>query len=250
KTSGFAAAFGSHWPRRSWPFWRMVREALDDPRLDADLERATEVIRARHIGRTWADTVAGQMERHYSPGRTWESMARGLLGFIQLGDVLDVASGDGAVAELLAPRVRSLTCVDVSAQVIRAGERRLGHLPAVKFVQGDMHELPFADAAFDDVLLMNALPYAHDVTSVMREVARVLRPGGRLVGATLAAHDYQDLVAAFDHVGLGFDPDELRRRLTQAGFRVLACSTTHREKRTPHFEVITLHAIKQSEERQ
>ena len=244
-TTSYYAAKEGHMPSRSRAFWRLIREALDDPRLDADLERATEVIRARHAGRTWADTVAGQMERYYSPGRTWESMARGLLGFLDLGDVLDVASGDGALAELLAPRVKSMTCVDVSSQVVRAGERRLGHLAAVRFVQGDMHELPFRDHAFDDALLMNALPYAHDVTRVLREVARVLRPGGRLVGATLATHDHQDLVAAFDHVGLGFDPDELTRLLTQAGFHVHTCETTHRERRTPHFEVITLHAVKQ-----
>ena len=50
---------------------------------------------ARARARGWADTVAGDMERHYSPGRTWETLARSLLQLLETGDVLDIASGDG-----------------------------------------------------------------------------------------------------------------------------------------------------------
>ena len=48
---------------------------------------------ARQRAASWPESIAGEMERHYSPGRTWEATARGLLGFVRLGDVLDVGAG-------------------------------------------------------------------------------------------------------------------------------------------------------------
>jgi DNA-binding transcriptional ArsR family regulator len=84
--------------------WELVRADLDDTLLQADRARRQ---RLRAAGpEPWPDFIAGQMDRHYSPGRTWEATARGLLGFVRLGDVLDVGSGDGAIADLLAQRAR------------------------------------------------------------------------------------------------------------------------------------------------
>ena len=86
-----------------------------------DDERACPIVlaqRARAEG--WADTVAGDMERHYSPGRTWEALARVLMQMVDTGDVLDIASGDGVLAELLAPRAnRSCASTPASASSTR-----------------------------------------------------------------------------------------------------------------------------------
>jgi ArsR family transcriptional regulator len=184
------------------------------------------------------------MERHYSPGRTWEATLRGLLGLLRLGDVLDVASGDGALAELLAPRARSLTCLDLSPTVLEAARRRLDDRGNVRFVEGDMHRLPFADASFDQVLLLNCLTFSRAPRKVVAEAARVLRPGGGLAAVTLKAHRHEAVAATFDHVRFGFSPGDLRRALADAGLAVEACHVTSREKRAPHFEIITVHARK------
>ena len=85
---------------------RLVGDALTGDRRGLD-----SLIRGRAGSRSWADSVAGQMERHYSPGRTWQATLRGLLGLVQLGRALDVASGDCAIAELLAPRAERITCL-------------------------------------------------------------------------------------------------------------------------------------------
>src|SRR4051794_38763399 len=92
--------------------WTVVTGTLDEPLLRADRERCAALVRSRESGRGWPDAVAGQMERYYSPGRTWETTARGLLGLVRLGEVLDAGSGDGALAALLAPRARHITCLD------------------------------------------------------------------------------------------------------------------------------------------
>src|SRR5689334_20833391 len=161
--------------------WTVVGETLDEPLLRADRDRCAALVRAREGGKGWPDSVAGQMERYYSPGRTWEAIARGLLGLVRLGDVLDAGSGDGAIAALLAPRARRITCLDRSQKVLAAARHRLGHLPNVAFVPGDLHALPFADGRFDQVLLFNVLVYADNPSRAIAEAARVLKPGGDLV---------------------------------------------------------------------
>ena len=220
--------------------WSVVRQGTSDPLLEQDRDRARALLRAR--GTSWADSVAGQMERHYSPGRTWEASLRALLGLARLGVVLDVASGDGALAELVAPRARAVYCLDLSRRVVEAGRRRLAHLPAVRFQVGDMHALPFADARFDQVLLMNSLSYAAEPQRVLAETVRVLRPGGALACVTLAAHRHTAASDSYGHLQAGFDPGALRAGLEAKGLDVRLCEVTSRERRSPHFEVITVHA--------
>lgn len=222
--------------------WGLVRETTTDPLLAQDRERAARVVAERAAGGTWAESVAGQMARHYSPGRTWESLARGVVGLMQLGDVLDVASGDGAVAEMLAPRARSVTCLDISEKVVAVGSARLAHVANLRFVRGDMHALPMANASFDAVLLMTALAWTRDPGRVLGECARVLRGGGLLSGTALASHGHADVVASFDHQNSGLEPDALRALLTDAGFEVALCAPTSRERKSPHFDILTFHA--------
>ena len=221
--------------------WALVREHADDPLFADDRARLEQVV-ARRSG-SWAESVAGRMERHYSPGRTWESAAAALVALASLGDVLDVASGDGAIAELVSRRARSVTCLDVSERVVGAGRRRAeAKGNGLRFEQGDMHAMPFDDASFDHVLLLHALSHTSDADVVVAEAARVLRDGGALVAQTLAAHDHADVVARFDHVHAGFTPSDLTRVFERHAFDVADCAVTSRERRSPHFEVVTLTA--------
>lgn len=224
--------------------WSLLRGRIDDAQTRLDREHAQEVIRARKHGQTWAESVAGRMELHYSPGRTWEATARALTGLLQLGDVLDLASGDGVMAELLADHARSVTCVDISAAVIAAAHKRLLPLSNVRVTEGDMHELPLPDASFDLIFALHALSYTREPQRVLHEAARLLRPGGRLVVATLKAHRHEAAMAAYDHVNLGISPDRLSRLLQGSGLRVSQCRVTSRETRPPYFEVITALASK------
>ena len=102
-----------------------LRQSIDDALLREDSARLPSVLAQRAGTEGWADTVAGDMERHYSPGRTWETLARSLLQLLETGDVLDIASGDGITAELLAPHAHSITCVDSSERVVEAAAKRL-----------------------------------------------------------------------------------------------------------------------------
>lgn len=228
-------------PPEARAVWDVLHTRIEDPLLEADRARSGEVVRARD-GAGWPDTIAGQMERHYSPGRTWESLARAFLGLVSLGDVLDVGAGDGTVAELLAPRARTITCLERSEKLVAAAAKRLAAVPGARVVRGDMHTLPFERAAFDQALLLNVLQYTKQHGKALAEAARVLRPGGALVVTTLAAHDHGDVTEAYGHVSRGVSPAALRRALEGAGLAVDACEITSRERKKPHFSVVTAFA--------
>ena len=219
--------------------WNLLRPRLDDPQARLDRERAGELVRRRTHGQTWAESVAGRMELYYSPGRSWEATSRALMTLLDLGDVLDLASGDGVFAELIAGRARSVTCVDISAAVIQAARRRLASYPNVAFHLGDMHQLPFAEASFDHVFAMHALSYSAEPARLLTEAARLLRPGGRLVIAVLHRHQHEETQRAYDHVNLGLEVGPLRAMLEDTGMQVEECRVSSRESRPPYFEVIT-----------
>jgi len=167
-----------------------------------------------------------------------------MMQLVETGDVLDIASGDGVLAELLAPRARSIVCVDASERVVGAARERLKSFANVEVKVGDMHGLDFPAKSFDLVLLMHALTYSEKPAVAVAEAARVLRRGGRLLVATLGKHAHRATVEPFDHRNLGFKLDELRDLARSAKLDVIACERLTRERRPPHFEVMSLLARK------
>lgn len=93
--------------------------------------------------------------------------------------ILDAACGTGRYTKPLHEAGAEMVGLDFSeAMLAKARER----LPEVEFVRGDLSEpLPFADASFDAILCGQALKHLPDLHVPMREFARLLRPGGRLV---------------------------------------------------------------------
>ncbi len=224
--------------------WKALSDGADDPLLRDDAQRLPDVLTARASEQNWADSVAGDMERHYSPGRTWETLARAALQLVKPGDVLDIASGNGVLAELLAPRAKRYICLDSNPRVVAAARTRLASFRNVEVIQGDMHTMSFPDASFDLVLLMHALTYADAPAAVLAESARVLRPGGQLIATTLLRHEHRSVIEPYGHANLGFTPKELTKKASHAGLAVDTCEVITREKRPPHFEVVSLLAHK------
>ncbi len=224
--------------------WEHLQAIADDGLLSEDAVRLREVLANRARSENWVDQVAGDMERHYSPGRTWDALARALTFLIDAGDVLDVGSGDGLMAEILAPQVRSMICLDVNPRVVEAARSRLMAFPQVRVDQGDMHDLPVADAAVDCVLCFQVLPYSDRPDQVFAEAARVLRPGGRLLLTTLANHRHAGTVAPYGHSNLGHSADELHALCASVALQSKFCGVSSQERRPPHFEVLTLLAEK------
>ncbi|WP_260924876.1 ArsR/SmtB family transcription factor [Novosphingobium sp. 9] len=137
-----------------------------------------------------------------------------------LGALLDVGTGTGRIAQLLAPRARRVTGLDKSPDMLRLARARLQELPSDKLelVQGDFTDLPFAAASFDTVTFHQVLHFAQQPATVLGEAARVLRADGRIAVVDLAAHEREDLRETHAHARLGFTDDQMRDLLETAGF--------------------------------
>ncbi len=105
-----------------------------------------------------------------------------MLGPLDGQRALDVGCGDGAFSLMLARRGAEITGLDRDPVMIATARRRaeIEKTPA-QFVQGTAASLPFPDATFDRVLAVTVLCFVDDAAPAIAEMARVLRPGGRLV---------------------------------------------------------------------
>jgi demethylmenaquinone methyltransferase/2-methoxy-6-polyprenyl-1,4-benzoquinol methylase len=99
--------------------------------------------------------------------------------------ILDVASGTGMVAFALAQRAEcEVTGLDQSEAMLSGARARLARTPALhgrlRFISGEAERLPFPDATFDALTFTYLLRYVDDREATMRELARVVKPGGRI----------------------------------------------------------------------
>ncbi|MCG6884156.1 MAG: methyltransferase domain-containing protein [Silicimonas sp.] len=96
--------------------------------------------------------------------------------------VLDVAAGTGVVARAAARTGAAVTGTDLNAGMLEAADRFAAEagLKGIRWLDCDAADMPFPDAAFDVVLCQQGLQFMPDKPAAMSEMARVLKPGGRL----------------------------------------------------------------------
>jgi len=137
-----------------------------------------------------------------------------------LGNLLDVGTGTGRMAELFAPHAAHVTALDRSPEMLQVARARLQDSPAglVDLVQGDFAMLPFGEGAFDTVLFHQVLHYARDPGAALAEAARVIAPGGTIALVDFASHDREELRERHAHARLGFSDEQMLALLTEAGF--------------------------------
>jgi SAM-dependent methyltransferase len=138
-----------------------------------------------------ADLVAARQDARA------EELGAQVLEFVQpRGNdrVLDVGTGAGALALVLAPHVEEVVGVDIEPELLaRARDRAAAN---VTFAEADATKLPFGDGSFDLVGTLRTLHHVHRPELVVAEIARVARPGGRvLVVDQLAPIDPLDALA-------------------------------------------------------
>lgn len=106
------------------------------------------------------------------------------VGLERAASVLDVGCGNGAVTRDLARLTPGqVTAVDHDPEMVDAARHHLGGLPNARVEQGDAAALPLADDSFDISLCHLLLMWVDDPVAVVRELARVTRPGGKIVAA-------------------------------------------------------------------
>lgn len=124
--------------------------------------------------------------------------------------VLDVASGTGMVARALVQRYGcEVVALDQSPQMLTGAQAKLADDPLlaarVSLVRGEAEQLPFGDREFDHLTFTYLLRYVEDPSTTMVELARVVKPGGRIASLEFAVPPHivwRSLWGFYTHVGL------------------------------------------------
>ncbi len=206
----------------SQELWGLVREGLDEEPVRArDRERARVVLRERR--RRSAEFFAMAADR-------WDDLRLDLYGrsadllplyglLDRSWDVGDLGTGTGALAERIAPYVRSVVAVDRSGPMLQAAEARLAGLGNVEVRLGDLEALPIRDGTLDLVILSLVLHFVADPATALAEASRVLRPTGRVLVVEPRGHERgAEYAESMGHVWAGFDPDAMAAWMVDAGF--------------------------------
>ncbi len=143
--------------------------------------------------------------------------------------VLDVPCGGGVALRGLRPAQRlRYVAADISTDMLDRARARAAALGRddIEFVEADIERMPFEDNEFDLCLSFNGLHCVPDPPVAVREIARCVKPGGRLVGDSVVrgAGWRQDLAIGFFRragvFGVGGTVDDLHGWLTDAGLKV------------------------------
>ena len=131
--------------------------------------------------------------------------------------VADVGTGTGFVARGLAPKVARVFGFDESPEMLAVARKNLSDFRNVEFGEAPGERLPLPDGFLDAVFANMYLHHAPDPAAALAEMARILKPGGRLVVTDADEHDQSWMREAMADRWLGFKREDIRAWLEAAG---------------------------------
>lgn len=173
--------------------------------------------------------------------------------------LLDAGCGEGRHCFGALARGARVVGLDLDIESLRPHLGRLraeaqAQGAAGDFLQGDALRLPFRDGAFDAAICAEVMEHVHDYAGAARELARVLRPGGRLavtIPSATSEHIYLRLGDEYfespgGHIRI-FRPRELARALRAAGLRSAGCGFAH-ALHTPYWALRSLVGLRRADD--
>ena len=201
--------------------WALVREQVGPtPAAMNDQRRAQTVLAERRTkSQEFFSSSAGQWDRLRDDlfGERFHLAALPAFADSEW-TVGDLGCGTGQLTAALAPFVRHVVAVDASAAMLQAAKKRLHAFDNVELRRGDLEALPIDEARLDAATLALVLHHLPEPDRALADVARVLKPGGRLLIVDMLPHDRESYRQQMGHVWLGFSDEHVRRILDESGF--------------------------------
>jgi SAM-dependent methyltransferase/DNA-binding transcriptional ArsR family regulator len=206
-----------------------VRDLREDPIHQRDQVALAGVLEARTARtKSFFDAVGPEWD---ALRKVWSDdllRARALARLVPDGtSAVDVGTGTGAFALELAQLGISVVAVDRSARMLAAARSRLEAAGAtnVELRAGDASALPLRDAEVDAAFAHMVLQYLASPGDALREMARVVRPGGRVIVADFTSHEREWMREELGVLRLGFAREEVESLFTAAGLVDLSFET-------------------------
>jgi ubiquinone/menaquinone biosynthesis C-methylase UbiE len=214
------------------------RESAEFPADQAAMRRVVKKRQDRM--RAFFDSVAGRLGRDYVPGKSWKSLVEALLRLLPPMTIADLGAGDGSSALLLSRGAVRVIAVDSSEKMLEVGREQAHRSGAknIEFRLGDMEEVPVEDASVDLAFFSQSLHHTAHPERALREAARILRPGGRLVVLDLARHRFEEARELYADEWLGFGEAELEAMISAAGFTAVEASIVDKDADAPQFQTL------------
>ena len=201
--------------------WALVREQVAAaPTASQDQRRLQAALAARRTtSQEFFSSSAGQWDKLRDELFGDRFHLSALAAFADAEWVVgDLGCGTGQVSAAIARFVARVVAVDGSAAMLQAAKRRLHGVSNVELRRGDLEALPIDAARLDAATLMLVLHHVAEPQRALTEVARVLKPGGRVVVVDMLPHDRESYRQQMGHVWLGFEEDHVARLFAGAGF--------------------------------
>ena len=225
----------------AWAFFRAVDQGAaselaaaliahidrEDEQLQRDRERLNAVRQRRADRATnyFAKNAAAwdELRSLHADDARVEAAMLSIAGTRPFDAMLDLGTGTGRLLELFAPLYQRGAGVDASRDMLQVARANLdaAGLSRVQVRQGDLYMLPTPAGQYDFVTLHQVLHYLDDPLAAIREAARALSPGGRLLIADFAPHALEFLRDEHQHVRLGFSHEQMAEWIAQAGLELI-----------------------------
>jgi ArsR family transcriptional regulator len=226
----------------SWAYFQLVvagpggelaRRLLDsvdltDAQLRRDRSRADAVKREREaVAHAYFESHAAQWDEirslHVTEGAV-ETAMRAALGPGPFHHFVDAGTGTGRVLQLFGDRFERGTGIDINHTMLAYARAKLAAagVTNARVRHGDLYDLGLEGGSADAVVVHQVLHFLSDPAQAVREAARIVEPGGRMLIVDFAPHDLEFLREAQAHERLGFPPAQIEQWLGESGLKVLS----------------------------
>ncbi|ODT85664.1 metalloregulator ArsR/SmtB family transcription factor [Phenylobacterium sp. SCN 70-31] len=230
------AGLVERFPDGAWVFYRLAgvgpqhdvaaevlsRIAPDDPVLGRDRRKLDDVQaeRAAAAAAYFAENATqwDQIRALYVGDAAVEAKILEAAGAARVRRLVDLGAGTGRMLTLLGPQAEQALGLDLSQQMLNIARRNTAEagLTNVELRHGDIFDTRLPEGVADLVVVHQVLHYLGDPAAAVREAARIVAPGGRLIIVDFAPHKLEFLREAHQHRRLGFSDEEMGRWLADA----------------------------------